>query len=154
MVDEMVRPTTCHASPMLLIRMTTPSRSMRSMPSPASCARGYVAAGDGPLSVTVDPSGKFAYVANSSDGTISAYTINAVTGTLTPVAGSPFLAGNGSYSVSVDPSGKFAYVTNFNDDNVSAYTIDATTGVLTAVVGSPFLAGNGSYSITTTGTFE
>ena len=37
---------------------------------------GYVAAGTNPVSVTVDPSGKFAYVANFGGG-VSAYTINA-----------------------------------------------------------------------------
>ena len=40
------------------------------------------AAGGGPYSVTVDPSGRFAYVANSGDDTVSAYTINSSTGAL------------------------------------------------------------------------
>lgn len=47
-----------------------------------------------PLSLTIDPSGQFAYVV-ASTGTgaqtgVYAYTINAVTGTLTPVTGNPF----------------------------------------------------------------
>jgi len=33
--------------------------------------------------VTVDPSGKFAYVVNSTSNDVSMYTINAVTGALT-----------------------------------------------------------------------
>jgi hypothetical protein len=44
----------------------------------------------------------FAYVANSSSGAIgnvSAYTINATTGALTPVPGSPFAAGGAPVSV-------------------------------------------------------
>ena len=41
----------------------------------------------------------FAYVTNASDSTISAYTINATTGALTPVPGSPFAAGWGPISV-------------------------------------------------------
>jgi 6-phosphogluconolactonase (cycloisomerase 2 family) len=89
-------------------------------------------AGHGPSSVAVDPSGKFAYVANSGDfaggGTsLSMYTINATSGVLTTTgtidAGSPD-------SVAVDPSGKFAYVAD-SCDGVFMYTINAATGVLT-----------------------
>ena len=46
-----------------------------------------------PISVTVDPSGKLAYVANFGSANVSAYTINATTGMLSAVAGSPFAAG-------------------------------------------------------------
>ena len=49
-----------------------------------------------PVAVTVDPSSRFAYVANAgnfeSPGTVSGYTIDATSGTLTPMAGSPFPA--------------------------------------------------------------
>jgi YVTN family beta-propeller protein len=94
-------------------------------------------------SVTVDPSGKFAYVANlgddfSSDGSVIAYTINATTGALTStgaISGNcPGLCVPGS--VAVDPSGKFAYVPNGDGEepnNVAVFAIDATTGALTSV---------------------
>ena len=59
-----------------------------------------------------DPTGKFAYVTNENGMTVSAYTINATSGALTPVAGSPFGTGNGPSAVAVDPTGRFAYVTN------------------------------------------
>jgi 6-phosphogluconolactonase (cycloisomerase 2 family) len=104
------------------------------------------AAGQGPQSVAVDPSGKFAYVANFGGG-VSGYTIGPTTGALTPIAGSPFGAGNGPNIGAVDPSGKFAYVTNFSGNNVSGYTIDPSTGALTAVAGSPFAAGGGPFSV-------
>jgi 6-phosphogluconolactonase (cycloisomerase 2 family) len=48
--------------------------------------------------VTVDPSGRFAYVANSSSNDVSAYTINASTGALTSI-GSNALAGTSPSSV-------------------------------------------------------
>jgi len=77
----------------------------------------------------VDPSGKFAYVANSNSFSVSMYTINATTGVLTSVGA----IGAGDYpeSVAVDPSGKFAYVANFGDHlagipgSVSTYRINA-----------------------------
>jgi 6-phosphogluconolactonase (cycloisomerase 2 family) len=100
--------------------------------------------GTSPELVEVDPSGRFAYVA-SLDGHVSAYTISA-TGSLTQVAGSPFLAGADTISVAVDPSGRFVYAANrgngsFASFNVSAYTVDPNTGALTEIAGSPFPAG-------------
>jgi 6-phosphogluconolactonase (cycloisomerase 2 family) len=97
--------------------------------------------------VTVDPAGKFAYVANGGSNNVSAYTINAATGALTPVAGSPFTAGSVPIEVAVDPTGKFAYVSNDGSDNVTAYAINAATGALAPVVGSPFAAGSVPYGI-------
>jgi 6-phosphogluconolactonase (cycloisomerase 2 family) len=102
--------------------------------------RPTVAAGTTPNSVTVDPSGRFAYVANQGTYDVSAYTINASTGALTSL-GLNVAAGTRPYSVTVDPSGKFAYVTNTGDNDVSAYTINATTGALTQIPVSPFPAG-------------
>jgi 6-phosphogluconolactonase len=102
------------------------------------------AAGIGAISIVVDPSGKFAYVANDFTNDewmadyVSAFIINASTGALTPVPGSPFATELGSHSVVVDPSGKFAYVANMNSGNISAFTINASTGALTPVPGSPF----------------
>ena len=82
-----------------------------------------------------------AYVANQGDNTVSAYSINATTGALTPVSGSPFTAGSGPFSVTVNPAGTFAYVANQDSNNVWAYSINATTGALTPISGSPFTAG-------------
>jgi hypothetical protein len=44
--------------------------------------------------IAVDPSGNFAYAADSNGG-IDVFSINASTGALTAVAGSPFPAGLG-----------------------------------------------------------
>src|SRR5262249_50435556 len=66
-------------------------------------------AGEGSLSVGVDPSGQFVYVGNSGSGDVSAYRI-AATGALTPIDGSPFPAGTNPSSVAVDPAGQYVYV--------------------------------------------
>jgi 6-phosphogluconolactonase len=55
--------------------------------------------GNGPSSVAVDSSGKYLYVTNYWDGTVSAYTIDAASGPLAAVAGSPFAAQDGAISV-------------------------------------------------------
>jgi YVTN family beta-propeller protein len=89
-------------------------------------------------SVAVDPSGKFAYVANGGGGStsISVYSINATTGALTSTGKIP--ATGVPASVTVHPSGKFAYVASENTSpgsagTASTYTINATTGALTSV---------------------
>ncbi len=89
-----------------------------------------------PIGVTVDPIGRFLFVAGWSD-TISVYSIDGKTGGLTTVPGSPFAAGKTPASVAVDPAGKFAYANNINTKNVSVYSI-AAIGRLSAVSGSPF----------------
>jgi 6-phosphogluconolactonase len=106
----------------------------------------------GPNFITVDPSGKFAYVGNSSSfyfsDNVSAFSINARTGALTAIAGSPFAAGGmNPHSIKVDPSGKFAYMANAGSNNVSAFSISPATGALTAVAGSPFAATSASGEI-------
>jgi streptogramin lyase len=105
------------------------------------------AAGGGPFSVAVDPSGKFAYVANINSNNVSAYTIDSTTGALSQLSNSPFTAGSGPASVAVDPSGKFAYVANLFAGSVSAYTIDSTTGALSQLSNSPFAAGSNPASV-------
>jgi YVTN family beta-propeller protein len=98
------------------------------------------AGGVSPHFVAVDPSGKFAYVANegcgnSTFGNVSMYTINPTTGVLTPIGPPVNSNDEGASAVAVSPAGKFAYVTNWGEGDtaggVSAYTIDATTGALT-----------------------
>ncbi|MHB1669509.1 lactonase family protein [Thiomonas sp.] len=101
-------------------------------------------AGNNPNTVAVNPAGTFAYVANggasvqNGPGTVSAYRVDAATGALIPIPGSPFAAGRYPSSVVVHPAGTFVYVTNVDDNTVSAYRIHAATGALTPIPGSPF----------------
>jgi DNA-binding beta-propeller fold protein YncE len=50
--------------------------------------------------MAIDPTGLFAYVANIGGG-VSAFDINASSGALTPVHGSPFPAGKEPFGVAV-----------------------------------------------------
>ena len=49
--------------------------------------------GKTPKSVTIEPTGRFAYVVNQGDGTLSAFSIDRGTGSLGPLPNSPFAAG-------------------------------------------------------------
>ena len=117
---------------------------------------------EGAISVAVDPTGKFAYVANwgggDTAGSLSTYNINAMTGTLTstatiqaPCAPPPSPGSCAPWSVAVDPSGKFAYVANeggFAPTSVSMYVINATSGALTFIGVVTVASGGRASSVT------
>ncbi|MGJ7524736.1 lactonase family protein [Variovorax sp. GB1P17] len=73
---------------------------------------------------------RFAYAVNQGGDTVSAYTVDAATGALSPMAVPTVATGVSPISVTVDPKGRFAYVANLNSSTVSAYTIDTGTGAL------------------------
>ena len=81
---------------------------------------------------------EFAYVLNGNPAnTISMFTINSCTGSLTPATPATIPTGFNPESMVVDPSGKFVYVANLVSNasdlaTISMYTIDSITGVLTA----------------------
>ena len=85
-----------------------------------------------PTSVTVAPSGKYVYVANSLDSVISQFTIGAG-GALVPMSMPTVLsgvAGSGPVSVIVDPTGKYVFAANSGSKDVTQFTI-GTNGALT-----------------------
>jgi YVTN family beta-propeller protein len=123
---------------------------------------------EGTDSVTVHPSGKFAYAASSGNvfdidfGSVLTYAINPTTGALTSTTGGIIGTGvNGTpelfNSVALDPSGKFAYAADGSDSasagGVSMYTIDSTTGGLTSVGVIAAGTGPGSVAVDPAGKF-
>ena len=99
----------------------------------------------------------FVYVANATfgsvqTGSISAFSVDPNTGSLTLVSGSPFAAGANPTSLTVDPTGKFLYEVNDKNgattNNLFAFTIDPSTGFLTPIAGSPFASGANTLSAT------
>jgi 6-phosphogluconolactonase (cycloisomerase 2 family) len=61
-------------------------------------------AGGGAFPISIDPSGHFLYVGNTFADTISMYTVNTVTGALTPITGSPlnFAPGLGPNAIAIE----------------------------------------------------
>lgn len=99
--------------------------------------------GVNPETVAVDPAGKFVYVGNNSPGSnslIFAFAIDAATGSLTQIGGSPFPTGNAPAFIAIDPSGDLAYVANMDSSTITVYAVNKTTGVLTST-GSPIQNG-------------
>ena len=93
------------------------------------------------------PTQKSLYVAERSANAVAGYSIDATTGQLTSLAGSPYTAGTQPWDCEVHPNGNFLYVANFGGgSNLSLYSIDPTTGVPTGV-GTLATGGNTSQSL-------
>ena len=92
-------------------------------------------AGTAPTAV-VSAGGNFLYAINSSDGTISGYSIDSSNGVLTPLSGSPFAIVG--ISLATDYLGQHLYVAG--PTGIQAFGIDFPSGALTPVSGSPFPA--------------
>ena len=91
-----------------------------------------------PILPGLSASGKFVFVGNTGESTLSAYSIDS-TGSLTPVTGSPMSLGSNAQpsSIAVDPAGKFVYV-SIAPKQIAGFALDQTTGALTPITGSPF----------------
>ena len=128
----------------------TPGAMSGDNPEPLTPVMGSpFAAGGTPNSLVIEPSGKYLYVTNNGDNTISAYQIDSSSGALAQISGSPFaITGGGSEpeQIVVDPTGKYLYVAcaalNGNSTGaVTAFSITASTGAITQLSGSPFSLG-------------
>lgn len=117
-----------------------PSGNFLQLPQPVP--NSPFVAGSSPAALAGDPAGKFLFAANFQSNSVSAYSIDQATGSLTAVSGSPFATGNGPSSLAVDASGKYIYVANSTAGNISGYGIDASTGTLTPLGGFPVSAGS------------
>lgn len=81
-------------------------------------------------------SGSFVYAALTAANQIAAFSIDSVTGALTPVPGSPFSAGD--QPTTLTSTNNFLYAANWTNSSISGYSISPTSGALTAIPGSPF----------------
>jgi DNA-binding beta-propeller fold protein YncE len=82
-----------------------------------------------------------AYVTIPALNQIAGFSIDAATGTLAPLAGSPFPGGLGPSSATVSGGGLSLYVVSTGANSMSVYSIDPTTGALTPSSGSPVPVG-------------
>ncbi len=89
-----------------------------------------------PVRLTIDPAGHHLYAGTWYDG-IFAYTIDARSGTLRLVPGSPFASGTGPTTVRFDRSGRHAYGANVNGKSITGYAVDGESGALRPLSWSP-----------------
>ena len=108
--------------------------------------------------VTVSCLGKFAYVTDAADNTLSSYIVDATSGALTAI-GPPVSTGASphatvGYQFAFDgdgvPIGQ-VFVANEGSGNISVFEVNTTTGALTTRPGSPIAAGADPQGLTLAG---
>ena len=92
-------------------------------------------AGAGPRHLTLHPSGKYAYVINELDSTVTVFRYHGANGTLSPLETVSTLPDNFTGTsfcadVHVSPSGKFLYGSNRGHDSIVTFAVDQRTGKL------------------------
>jgi len=97
-----------------------------------------IAPGAGPRHFAFAPNGRFAYLINEMNSTITAFSYVASSGTLTKIQSITTLPENFSgrnqcAEVCVHPSGKFLYGSNRGHDSIVVFQVDPQQGTLTWV---------------------
>ncbi len=96
-----------------------------------------VAVGNNPMGVAVGPNGRYVYVANADDNTITVYDTEAL---IQEDRLRTITVGKNPQSIAVRPDGLYAYVANRGDNTVSVITLSSfkVTATLTNVGIEPF----------------
>ena len=94
--------------------------------------------GAGPRHFSFHPNGKYAYVINELSGTVTAFSYDSSTGSLSEIQTittlpDQFNEFNKCAEVRVHPNGKFLYGSNRGHDSIVIYRIDPAKGTLTLV---------------------
>ena len=85
-----------------------------------------------PSSLVLSPSGKYLYVASQIIDFIAIYSVDALTGRLTEVAGSPVASRVRSvWQMAMDPAGRYLYVPGRFTKDLVVFNIAEDTGMLT-----------------------
>lgn len=101
-----------------------------------------LAPGSGPRHLAFHPNGRFVYVNNELNSTVTVFAFDSKRGTLKEIETRTtlppgFTGENYTAEVQVHPSGKFVYVSNRGHDSLAIFAIDAATGRLTPVGHEP-----------------
>jgi 6-phosphogluconolactonase len=112
-----------------------PTKGMLTSNDPSAAK---AAPGAGPRHLAFHPNGKFAFVINELNSTLTSYAWDGSRGTLSEVQTIGTLpdsfagGGNTTAEVAVHPSGKFVYGSNRGHDSIAIFAVDPSTGRLTA----------------------
>lgn len=93
-----------------------------------------VSVGSSPSALALSSSGNLLFVAVPNFNAIYVFSVSS--GTMTPVANSPFLIASGVASVTIDSSSTFLYVPNPGANTITGFAINS--GALTPLPGSPY----------------
>jgi len=99
-------------------------------------ASASTAPGAGPRHLTCHPNGKWVYVINELNGTITGYDADPATGALVgkqtvPTLPPDFVEKNTTAEIAFSPDLRFLYGSNRGHDSIACYSVNAETGMLT-----------------------
>ena len=100
--------------------------------------------GKGPVAIALDPAGRYSFVANAGDNTVSVFTHRREgTAAMYPIyqPNSKYAVGSDPRALTVDPSGNFLLVVNRGDNSLSVFNIHFHEGLLEPVAGAPYPTG-------------
>lgn len=100
------------------------------------------ATGNNPYGVAVTPDGKFVYVSNYNDDTITELAWN---GSTLTALGTVSSRGTGPEGLVMSPGGTFLYALNSGNDTLTAFSVDTTSGLLSPI-GGPVATGVNPYT--------
>ena len=89
-----------------------------------------------PVTLFIDKSGAYLYVANNGSSNLAAYSIGS-DGSLALLTGSPFGTGSQPNSLATDSGGKYLFVGNQQSPVIQSFSLDTGTGALTSVATYP-----------------
>jgi 6-phosphogluconolactonase len=85
----------------------------------------------GPIGISIDPAGRFAYVVNQgSSNDVTAYRVDPPSGALKRLPGPATPGGDSPWQIVIDPSGRYAYVVSYS--GIMPFKIDQNSGALTS----------------------
>lgn len=95
--------------------------------------------GSGPRHLALHPSGKWVYLVNELNNTVTVFTNDEIIGNLSilqhiPTLPEHYIAGSDDTAadIHISPCGRFLYASNRGHDSIVLFTIDDSTGLLTA----------------------
>jgi 6-phosphogluconolactonase len=101
--------------------------------------------GKGPSAIALDPAGRFSFVANAQDNSVSVFTHRRMgTAAKYPIElikDSKVAVGDNPRALAVDPNGKYLLVANQGDNSLSLFKVHFHKGLLERVEGAPYPTG-------------
>lgn len=96
------------------------------------------AAGSGPRHMALHPNGKFLFVNNETNSTVTSFAREGDGGTLREIQTistlpADFQGKNSTAEIQIDRAGKFLYVSNRGDDSIAVFAVDPASGKMTFV---------------------
>jgi 6-phosphogluconolactonase len=110
--------------------------------APAEQPEVVVAPGAGPRHMDFSPDGKFLYVVNELNSTVTVLSYDLVTGSLTELQTistlpSSWKEDNTGADIHAHPSGRYVYASNRGHDSIAVFAVGQSGGTLTAVQHQP-----------------